>query len=98
MLFLMSFTQSLNRKKKFLMTRQPQTSFNSMTNKNRFLWPLKQTMPWTSNPGPSISSSIKKRSPSKTKKSLTLMNKLRLISRSRRPKMLRNKPFANSTL
>ena len=98
MLFLMSFTQFLNRKKKYLMMRQPQTSFNWMTNKNRFLWQLKQTMPWTSNRGRSISSSIKKRSPSKTKRSLTLMSKLRSISRSRRLKMLRNKPFANSTL
>ncbi len=98
MLFPMLFTQLLNRKKKYLMMRQPQTSFNWMMNKNRFLWQLKLTMLWISNPGPSISSSIKKRSPSKTKRSLTLTIKLRLISRSKRLKMLRNKPFANSTL
>jgi hypothetical protein len=56
MLFLMLFIQFLNKKKKCLMMRLPQTSFNWMMNKNRFLCQLKPTMLWSNNPGPFISS------------------------------------------
>ena len=76
----------------------PQTSLNWMMSKNRFLWPLRPTMPWNNNPGPFTSSLIRKKNPSKMKRYWTLMSKQRSTNKSKRLKMLRNKPFANSTL
>jgi hypothetical protein len=67
-LFPMLFIQFLNKKKRCLMMRQPQTNLSWM-NKNRFHWQLRPTMLWNNNQGPFISSLTRKRSPSKMKRS-----------------------------
>jgi hypothetical protein len=65
----MLFIQFLNKKKRCLMMRQPQTNLSWMMNKNRFHWQLRPTMLWNNNQGPFISSLTRKRSPSKMKRS-----------------------------